>query len=62
MFPNTLFPKELDMKFRAWTLFCVVIVLLAGVVGCASTESNRTTRDSGYASGADSASSHGSCH
>jgi hypothetical protein len=49
------------LRNSAWMLVLTVIVLMAGVVGCASTESNRSTRDSGYASGVDSA-SHGSCH
>jgi hypothetical protein len=48
-------------KFRAGMLFVAVIVL-GGVVGCASTESSRSTGDSAYASGAASATSHGSCH
>jgi hypothetical protein len=44
------------LKFRAWML--LVVVLLSSVVGCASTDSDRSTRDSGHAAGVE----HGSCH
>jgi len=50
------------LRNPAWTLILAVIVLLAGVVGCASDKSRRSTRDSAYASGADNASSHAPCH
>ena len=33
------------LKFRAWMLF-VVVVLLAGVVGCATTETRKTSSGS----------------
>lgn len=45
------------LKFRAWMLF-VVVVLLAGVVGCATTETRRTDSDSV----SDSPPAHASCH
>jgi hypothetical protein len=50
-------------KNSAWMLILAVIVLLAGVVGCASDKPSKSTRsDSPYASGVNSASSGGSCH
>ncbi len=48
------------LRNSAWMLILAVVVALSGVFGCASTESSRSTRDSGYASGVNSASSHGS--
>lgn len=51
------------LRNPAWMLILAVFVLLAGVAGCASDESKRSTRgDSPYASGANSAPSGGSCH
>jgi len=49
-------------KNPAWTLILTVIIVLGGVVGCASDKSRRSTRDSAYASDADNASSHAPCH
>ncbi len=47
----------------AWMLILAVVVLMAGVVGCASDKSSRSTRnDSPYASGVANSASHGSCH
>lgn len=47
----------------ARTLILAVIVLMAGVAGCASNESGRSTRrDSPYPSGVADSAAHGSCH
>jgi hypothetical protein len=51
------------LRNSAWMLILAVIVLLTGVVGCASDKPSRSTRnDSPYASGASSAPSGASCH
>jgi hypothetical protein len=50
------------LRNSARMLILAVIVLLAGVVGCASTGSSGSPRDSSYASGAESGAGHGSCH
>lgn len=46
----------------AWMLVLAVIVLLTGMVGCASDKSSRSTREAPYASGTADSASHGSCH
>jgi len=51
------------LRNSAWMLILAVVVLMAGVVGCASDKPSRSTRsDSPYASGVNSAPSGGSCH
>ncbi len=46
----------------AWKLFLTLICLWAGVVGCVSDSSRRSTRDSTTWSEAGNAVSSGSCH
>lgn len=51
------------LRNPAWMLVLAAIILVSGVVGCASDKPSRSTRsDSPYASGASSAPSGGSCH
>lgn len=47
----------------AWTLVLGLVVLMAGVLGCAGDKSNRSDdRDSPYASGVVESVPRGSCH
>ena len=51
------------LRNSAWMLILAVVVLMAGVVGCASDKPSKSTRsDSPYAAGAADSASHGSCH
>lgn len=51
------------LRNSAWKLVLAAVVLMAGVVGCASDNSNRSTRsDSTDAVRAADSASHGSCH
>lgn len=52
----------MSRKF-ARMLILAAVGLMAGVVGCASDKSSRSTgSDSSYAAGAADSASHGSCH
>ncbi len=47
----------------AWMLNVMVVIWMAGIVGCAGDDSGRSARsDSPYASGVADAGPHGSCH
>jgi hypothetical protein len=50
------------LQFRAWMLYAAVVVLLAGFIGCASTESSRSSRNSAYGTSEESPPARGSCH
>jgi hypothetical protein len=51
------------LRNSAWMLVLAAIVLVSGMVGCASDRPSRSTRsDSPYAAGASSVPSGGSCH